>query len=118
MRNYGYACINQGFSSLPKSQRITTNRTMIKRTFHDRGIEYASELALQNLRDLRKILEWNLEHDIYFFRISSDIVPWASEYDLQEMPNYGAIHAAALSAGNFARQHRSFLSTFGYFDHF
>ena len=46
----GYACINMGFSSLPKSQRITTNRSMIKRTFLDRGIEYAAELALQNLR--------------------------------------------------------------------
>ena len=87
MRNYGYACINQGFSSLPKSQRITTNRTMIKRTFQERGIDYASELALQNLRDLRKILEWNLENNIYFYRLSSDIVPWASEYDLIDMPN-------------------------------
>ena len=105
MNHLGYACINMGFSSLPKSQRITTNRTMIKRTFLDRGIEYASELALQNLRDLRKILEWNLEHDIYFYRLSSDIIPWASEYELQDMPNFGAIHAAALSAGNFARQH-------------
>jgi len=105
MKNFGYACINQGFSTRPKSKRITTNRTMIKRTFHERGIAYASELALQNLRDLRTILEWNLENDIYFFRISSDIIPWASEYDLCDMPNYGAIHAAALSAGNFARQH-------------
>jgi len=105
MKNFGYACINQGFSTRPKSRRITTNRTMIKRTFHERGIVYASELALQNLRDLRTILEWNLENDIYFFRISSDIIPWASEYDLRDMPNYGAIHAAALSAGNFARQH-------------
>ena len=99
MKNFGYACINQGFSTRPKSRRITTNRTMIKRTFHERGIVYASELALQNLRDLRTILEWNLENDIYFFRISSDIIPWASEYDLRDMPNYGAIHAAALSAG-------------------
>ena len=57
MNHLGYACINQGFSTLPKSQRITTNRTMIKRTFQERGIEYASDLALQNLRDLRKILE-------------------------------------------------------------
>jgi UV DNA damage endonuclease len=105
MRNYGYACINQGFSLRPKSQRITTNRTMIKRTFQERGIVYASELALQNLRDLRKILEWNLANDIYFFRISGDIIPWASEYNLCDMPNYGAIHAAALSAGNFARKH-------------
>ena len=106
MSNYlGYACINMGFSSLPKSQRITTNRSMIKRTFQERGIGYASELALQNLRDLYTILEWNLEHDIYFYRLSSDIIPWASEYDLTDMPNFGAIHAAALKAGNFAREH-------------
>ena len=105
MNYLGYACINQGFSTLPKSQRITTNRTMIKRTFHDRGIEYASELALQNLRDLYTILEWNLTNDIYFYRLSSDIIPWASEYDLVDMPNFGAIHAAALKAGNFARKH-------------
>ena len=105
MNHLGYACINQGFSTLPKSQRITTNRTMIKRTFHDRGIEYASELALQNLRDLHTILEWNLANDIYFYRLSSDIIPWASEYDLVDMPNFGAIHAAALKAGNFARKH-------------
>ena len=46
MRNYGYACINKGFSERPKKQRITTNRTMIKRTFMEKGIGYASELAL------------------------------------------------------------------------
>ena len=103
--NYGYACINMGFSALPTSQRITTNRTMIKRTFHERGIEYASELALQNLRDLHTILEWNLENDIYFYRLSSDIIPWASEYNLTDMPNFGASHAAALKAGKFARKH-------------
>jgi len=111
MRNYGYACINHEFSSLPKSKRITTNRTMIKRTFKERGIAYASELALQNLRDLRKILEWNLANDIYFYRLSSDILPWASEYKLIDMPNFGAIHAAALSAGNFARKHNMRLTS-------
>ena len=111
MRNYGYACINMGFSNRPKSKRITTNRTMIKRTFQERGIAYASELALQNLRDLRKILEWNLANDIYFYRVSSDIIPWASEYDLRDMPNYELIQAAALSAGNFAREHNMRLTS-------
>ena len=94
MRNYGYACINMGFSSRPKSQRITTNRTMIKRTFHEKGIGYASELALQNVRDLYKILQWNLENDIYFYRLSSDMIPWASEYEMEELPDYGLILAA------------------------
>ena len=105
MRNYGYACINMGFSNRPKSQRITTNRTMIKRTFFEKGIGYASELALQNVRDLYKILEWNLENDIYFYRLSSDMIPWASEYEMEELPDYNLILAAAMKAGNFAREH-------------
>ena len=91
MRNYGYACINMGFSNRPKAKRITTNRTMIKRTFHEKGIGYASELALQNVRDLYKILQWNLENDIYFYRLSSDMIPWASEYEMEELPDYGLI---------------------------
>ena len=105
MRNYGYACINMGFSNRPKSQRITTNRTMIKRTFFEKGIGYASELALQNVRDLHKILEWNLENNIYFYRLSSDIIPWASEYEMEELPDYNLILAATMKAGNFAREH-------------
>ena len=105
MRNYGYACINMGFSNRPKSQRITTNRTMIKRTFMEKGIGYASELALQNVRDLHKILEWNLENEIYFYRLSSDMIPWASEYEMEELPDYNLILAAAMKAGNFAREH-------------
>tara|TARA_A100001515_G_scaffold104830_2_gene85540 strand:+ start:2286 stop:3206 length:921 start_codon:yes stop_codon:yes gene_type:complete len=111
MKNYGYACINMGFSTRPKSQRITTNRTMIKRTFQERGISYASQLALQNVRDLYKILEWNLANDIYFYRLSSDIIPWASEYDMQDLPDYDLILAACKKAGNFAREHNMRLTS-------
>ena len=105
MKNFGYACINMGFSTRPKSKRITTNRSMIKRTFLEKGIVYASELALQNVKDLHTILEWNLENDIYFYRLSSDIIPWASEYDLTELPDYEEIKQACERVGNFARQH-------------
>ena len=111
MRNYGYACINKGFSDRPKKQRITTNRTMIKRTFLEKGIGYASELALQNVRDLNTILEWNLENNIYFYRLSSDIIPWASEYEMEELPDYGAILAACKRAGNFAKKHNMRLTS-------
>ena len=105
MKNFGYACINMGFSTRPKSKRITTNRSMIKRTFLEKGIGYASELALQNVKDLHTILEWNLENDIYFYRLSSDIIPWASEYDLTELPDYEEIKQVCERVGNFARQH-------------
>ena len=49
---FGYACINMSLSGLPKSKRITTNRSMIKRTFKQKGIDYASELGLLNSQDL------------------------------------------------------------------
>ena len=62
--NYGYACINMTLSDVPKSKRITTNRSMIKRTFLKEGIKRASELALQNVLDLEKILKWNEQNDI------------------------------------------------------
>ena len=105
MINLGYACINMHFSSLPKKQRITTNRSMIKRTFNERGLPYASELALANCQDLLKILKWNEQNNIRFFRISSDIFPWASEYNLSELPDFDDICGALQDAGDFIEEH-------------
>ena len=53
----GYACINMELqASKPK---ITCNRGMIRRTFDAKGLPYASELALQNVKDLSEIIKWN-----------------------------------------------------------
>lgn len=83
----GYACINLTLGE----QGVTTNRGMIKRTFAEKGIAYASELALSNVQGLQRILEWNVANGIEVFRITSEIFPWASEYRLEDMPDYAAI---------------------------
>ena len=101
----GYACINMKLNSLPKEQRITTNRSMIKRTFLQKGTTYASELSLKNCKDLKKILRWNVENDINFFRISSNIFPWASEYNLTELPHYERIKNILGAAGDLATKY-------------
>ena len=73
----GYACINmqlsqpKNFGPNPKAQKVFTNRTMIRRTFNQKGVDYASSLALQNCIDLYQILKWNHENGFDFFRISS-----------------------------------------------
>ena len=100
--NLGYACINMNLSGLPKSKRVTTNRSMVKKTFKERGITYASELALQNCRDLLTILEWNEENDVKFFRLSSDLFPWSSEYNIRDLPDFENIALALDEAGEFA----------------
>lgn len=103
--NLGYACINMTLGDVPKKRRVTTNRSMIRRTFDDRGITYASELALQNVLDLEKILAWNEANGFKFFRISSDIMPWASEYELEQLPDFEAIAASLRRSGDFASKH-------------
>ena len=56
--------------------KVTTNRSMIKRTFLEKGVEYVGGLGLQNSRDLFTILEWNNKHNIKCFRVSSDMFPY------------------------------------------
>ena len=102
MNQLGYACINMNLSNLPKSQRVTTNRSMIKRTFQERGLAYASELALANCRDLLTVLKWNQANGLNFFRLSSDLFPWSSEYNLCDLPDYDDICDALMEAGDYA----------------
>lgn len=98
MGNLGYACINMTLGK----QGITTNRSMIKRTFLQKGIPYASELSIQNARDLIEIIKWNEKNNIKFFRMSSNIFPWSSEYSLSELPHYHRIKNLLAGAGNLA----------------
>lgn len=97
----GYACINMNLSKVG----ITTNRSMIKKTFLQKGINYASELALQNVQDLEKIIQWNVENDIFFFRMSSDIFPWASEYNIFNLPHIVEIQTILERIGDYATTH-------------
>ena len=102
MNNLGYACINMQLSDVPKSQRIFTNRSMIRKTFKAKGLPYASELALQNCLDLEHIIQWNEDHNIKFFRLSSNLFPWASEYSFEQLPDWLAIRASLERAGALA----------------
>ena len=100
--NLGYACINMELSS--QKPKITTNRSMIKRTFLAKGLEYASELAELNTRDLLPILVWNNRHNIKVFRMSSCLFPWASEYMLEDLPNWDQIQYNLSRAGRYAKE--------------
>ena len=84
----GYACIN---STLQAAEGITTNRGMRQKTFNEKGLDYVSELALQNCKDLVNIVKWNEKMDIKLFRMSSDIFPWMTFYDFTDLPDYNEI---------------------------
>lgn len=80
------------------------NRGMIKKTFQAKGIQYAAELALNNVSDFSKIVEWNIQNNILLYRMSSDMFPWMSEYEIAELPNIDQIKRILSRAGEKAKE--------------
>ena len=112
MNRYGYACINMQLSYPQKyggQERdilpITTGRSMIKRTFKAKGVDYASELTLNNVKDLDRIIDWNIHNGYNFFRVTSGLAPWKSEYKWDDLPDIDEIRTWLYSAGVKAKTH-------------
>lgn len=99
MINLGYACINETL----RDKNIYCSRTMIKKTFLEKGIDYAAILALENVKDLLKILIWNKKYGITLFRITSELFPWNSEYDITLLNNFDEIKKYLELCGNFIK---------------
>lgn len=97
----GYCCIN---TELRDKYGITTGRTMRRKTFEEKGLEYVAELAIQNVHDLQTILQWNIQNNIRLFRIGSDMFPWWSEYEFHHLPNIDNIMDELAQIGKYIQQ--------------
>jgi UV DNA damage endonuclease len=103
--NLGYACINMSLG-----KKVTTNRTMIKRTFIDKGLDYVSDCVIQNVADLERIIEWNEQNGIKMYRMSSDMMPWATEYQFEQLKDWNEIAIVLKRCGEKATQYGQRLS--------
>ena len=96
---FGYACLNMTLG--PKKGGF---RSMIKRTFAEKGLQHASRLTLENVETLCGIIQWNNTHGIQVYRMTSDLAPWASEYEFEQLPDWNEIRTGLELAGKLARQ--------------
>jgi UV DNA damage endonuclease len=101
----GYACISLGIGN-----NITTNRTMRERTFLEslndsESLKYVGEIALQNVKDLVRIIGYNKNMDINVFRISSDMFPFWDRYKLEDLPQFNSIKNILGGCGEIIRKH-------------
>ena len=64
-----------------RETNIFTSRTLREKTLKEKGLNYLYSLIAQNLQDLFHILKWNKEHNIFFYRMSSEIFPFFSKYN-------------------------------------
>lgn len=115
IRNLGYACINMtlsegyekngSFIKVAKKDRVFSSRTCRIATF---SLSRVSELILQNVKDLYKILEWNDKYNIRLFRISSDIFPFMDHpelgYSIDDLKDSYSIKHWLSKCGTFAQE--------------
>jgi UV DNA damage repair endonuclease len=107
MIRFGYACICTQLSS----QGIRTGRTMIDRKFKAGGMPLASQISLQNAKDLLPILKWNVANGIHLFRIGSEMFPRWNHYEIKDLPDYEEIGRVLQEAGDYARANNIRLTT-------
>ena len=65
LRHLGYACINTALGTTSRTVRLANLRT-----------EAVIPVVVQNLNDVLAALRWNVERDLRFFRVSSDLIPF------------------------------------------
>ena len=98
IRNFGYACMNLTLGD-------TSSRTMRIQNF---DLFSAGICAIRNINDLRRMVIWNAENDIRFFRIPSEIFPYADHpilgYKLSQLDAYRHIRRMFEEIGKLARE--------------
>lgn len=105
--NLGYACINETL----KLEKIKTNRGLKKSTLNAKGLQYVSQLSLENVLDLEKVLDWNLKHNIKLFRMSSDVIPWGNKIDIDKLPDITEIRSTLERIGKFVESNKIRITT-------
>jgi UV DNA damage endonuclease len=101
----GLCCINNTLRNPVKEigQKKTPNpifnsRTTTRKCFN---IEYVKDLAIQNIKDIIPILEWNQAHGIRHFRLTSNLFPHYTDTNTE---SYSMDFAKNIlrEAGNYA----------------
>ena len=104
LERIGYPCIN---NELKELDGTFTNRHIIKKTYEAQKEtnEVVSRLALLNVKDLVKIVQWNERNGIKFFRISSNMFPWMSDYELKSLNDWPMIEKNLQLVGSLATKY-------------
>lgn len=100
MNNLGYACINM---HLREEKDVWTGRSLIKRTYEDKGLDYVSSLVVQNTKDLIDIIKWNAKNNIRFYRMSCNMFPFIDWYEFEDLKDFEKIVSNLQQAGSLAQ---------------
>lgn len=88
----GYCCINTELTS--------PNKGCVVKTIEKNGVGHSIELAKKNLEAVMAILEWNFDHHLHVYRMSSDMLP---QYTNPMLSKDGRLFDLAILSQHFDR---------------
>lgn len=134
----GYACINETLSKGTKGKKdtqVSCNKTCRLATVIAEGdktetvpqseiystaiYNFLIDYGIRNLKAVHKILVWNKDHDIYFYRMSSDMFPHIGNLQIKNLlndthwQNYNNLHfveSLIYEIGSYAQKYNIRLS--------
>jgi len=113
MHNIGYACMHAGkypcSTEVVYNHRLTTGRTCRAAT-RNKDFESVGMKALENIQDLRRMLLWNVKHDIRCLRVSA-LFPWLDTYNPTHLHNWKQINEELERCHNIIVEHELRVTT-------
>ncbi len=79
---FGYVAIAMKLDKVTSSSPVTYKKYSSIDSERER-LSLLKRVAQSNLRDLIKILNYNIEHDIHFYRLTSKLIPLATHEDVR-----------------------------------
>jgi len=76
----GLCCINETLRQNKKNP-VFCGRTCIRKNF---TVDLAKERGLQNVKDIKKLIEWNRDNGIRCLRIGSDLLPHFTDREVEK----------------------------------
>lgn len=102
----GYCCINTEL----RNYGIFCSRTCRLDTVKTKGIDILYELAEKNIDDLRSIFRWNYKNNIFLYRMSSEMFPFASHPDYYKIYDLDRFRDTLKELGDLARYYKQTLT--------
>lgn len=77
----GYVAIALNLDKVTSSSTVTYSRYS-KINSEEEKLKKLKEVTYSNLEALEKILKYNIDHNIHFYRITSNLIPLATHPDV------------------------------------
>lgn len=104
----GYACLNTKLRI--QKPPVFASRTCRLDTLKTKGIDHIYDLISKNLQDLKKIIEWNYNNNIFLYRMSSEMFPFATHLDYCENYDLNQFTKDFIEIGELAKKYNQRLT--------